>query len=246
MLLEMALSLVLGAPTPTAVMIHGAGGGGWEYIQWKPVFEKAGYRVVSPDLVPVKGGYAKTTFDDYVRQVETWSKDAKGPVVLIGASMGGPLALKAAETVKPAAVILINGVAPAGVGPARKPRSFPAIVEWEGGPRQDSADAMPDSTEEMIDYAWPRWRNESGAVMTSLSEGVPCKKPRCPVLVMIGEKDSDIPPAMSRAVAKWAKADARSYAGMSHVGPLLGRRGAEVAGDAVAWLKKKGVPAKSQ
>ncbi len=235
--------LLSSAVKPTAVMIHGAGGGGWEYLQWKPVFEKAGYRVVNPDLVPVNGDYAKTTFPDYVRQVESWCKNAKGPVVLIGASMGGPLALKAAESVKPSAVILINGVAPAGVGPKRKPRQLPAIVEWEGGPRKDSADAMPDSTEEMIDYAWPRWRNESGAVMTALSKGVTCEKPSCPALVMIGEKDTDIAPATSRAVAKWARADVKTYGGMSHVGPLLGKRGPEVAQDAAEWLKKKGIAA---
>lgn len=240
-MLSLLFATLIIAPVakPTAVMIHGAGGGGWEYVQWKPVFEKAGYRVVSPDLVPVNGGYAKTTFADYVRQVEFWCKEANGPVVLIGASMGGPLALKAAESVKPAAILLINGVAPAGVGPKREPVSFPPVVEWEGGPRKDSADAMPDSTEEMIDYAWPRWRNESGAVMTALRKGIPCKRPKCPVLVMIGERDTDVLPTTSRATAKWAKADVKSYAGMSHVGPLLGKRGSEVAAHAVMWLRKR-------
>src|SRR5579862_8363577 len=77
---------------PVAVMIHGAGGGGWEYKFWKPVFEKAGYRVVTPDLMPAQGGLAKTTFQDYVDQIV--AAGGEHPSVLIGASMGGVLVLK--------------------------------------------------------------------------------------------------------------------------------------------------------
>ncbi|HWA83232.1 MAG TPA: alpha/beta fold hydrolase, partial [Fimbriimonadaceae bacterium] len=77
------------AAKPVAVMVHGAGGGGWEYRFWQPVFEKAGYRVVARDLVPAKGGLEKTTFDDYVDQI--CRAGGEHPAVLIGASMGGVL-----------------------------------------------------------------------------------------------------------------------------------------------------------
>ena len=40
----------------TIVCIHGAGGGGWEYAKWDPIFRAAGYRVIANDLVPVAAG----------------------------------------------------------------------------------------------------------------------------------------------------------------------------------------------
>src|SRR5262245_19744566 len=91
-------------PKPVAVMIHGAGGGGWEYRFWRPVFEKAGYRVIAPDLMPAKGGLAKTIFQDYVDQVV--KAGGNHPAVLVGASMGGVLVLKAAEKLEPGVLIL--------------------------------------------------------------------------------------------------------------------------------------------
>ena len=43
--LAAALTICL-AEKPLAVMVHGAGGGGWEYFLWEPVFERAGYEVI--------------------------------------------------------------------------------------------------------------------------------------------------------------------------------------------------------
>jgi pimeloyl-ACP methyl ester carboxylesterase len=40
---------------PVAVMIHGAGGGGWEWDAWRPVFEHGGWDVIAADLMPSKG-----------------------------------------------------------------------------------------------------------------------------------------------------------------------------------------------
>src|SRR5688572_9695876 len=110
MISSFVLASVILAPKPVAVMIHGAGGGGWEYRFWKPVFETAGYRVVAPDLVPERGGYEKTTFDDYVRQVV--KAGGTRPDILIGASMGGVLVLKAAERLQPRAIVLVCSTAP--------------------------------------------------------------------------------------------------------------------------------------
>lgn len=220
---------------PTVVMVHGAGGGGWEYVVWKREFERAGYPVVARDLVPAKGGLAKTTFSDYVRQVKSWLP-RQGRFVLVGASMGGPLVLKAAVAKSPAAVVLVNAVAPAGVGSRRAGAPSPPVVKWAGGPLQDTVDAMPDSDEAMVQYAWKRWRDESGAVIDALRRGVPCAKPSCPTLVVVGDADTDVPPADSLALARWAGAAVHEYRGMSHVGPLMSKRADVVAGAVVEWL----------
>ena len=68
----MLLPVLVVSLQPVAVMVHGAGGGGCEYDLWRPIFEKAGYKVIAKDLVPALGGLAKTTFADYVDQVRSW------------------------------------------------------------------------------------------------------------------------------------------------------------------------------
>lgn len=221
----------------TVVLIHGAGGGGWEYDLWKPVFERAGYRFIAKDLEPVSGGLEKTTFGDYVSQVKSWVPRGESPV-LIGASMGGILALKVAEDVKPTAVVLVNSVPPAGVPTARTPKDkYPAVVKWANGPLAETRDAMPDSDEATIQKAWKKWRDESGTVMNTLNDRVSVRKPAGPVLVVIGANDTDISPETSRNVAEWASADIHQYRNMSHVGPLLSRRAPEVADSIITWLK---------
>src|ERR1017187_3801598 len=81
--------------TPNAAMfIHGAGGGGWEWKAWVPVFEKAGWTCIAKDLMATRTGIEATRFSDYLAQVEAQAlANGKGKLVLIGASMGGILAL---------------------------------------------------------------------------------------------------------------------------------------------------------
>ena len=223
------------------IMLHGAGGGGWEYDLWKPVFEKQGYQVIARDLVSGPRGLAATTLADYVDEAAAWIPAKHGPIVIVGASMGGAIALKLAKRVHPQAVVLVDSVVPAGVGPARAPEKHPAIIEWAHGPLKDTTDSMPDSDAATQLWAWPKWRNESGAVMDELSNGVPCFRPTCPTLSVLGEDDTDVGYAPGLALAAWAHADIRAYQGMSHVGPLMSRRAAEVASDVTKWLRSRGL-----
>jgi pimeloyl-ACP methyl ester carboxylesterase len=227
------------AKAGTVVMVHGAGGGGWEYDFWKPVFASEGWQVVARDLMPAKGGLAKTTFDDYASQVESWGKGARRPLVLVGASMGGPLALRAAARLNPDLIVLVDSVAPADVSVGPKAQAFPDVVQWANGPLKDTVDAMPDSDEKTVHWAWKKWRDESGAVMNELVKGAMTAKPRCPVLVVWGEKDTDVPLSTGLALASAYGADLRVYAGTSHVGPLMGRRAKEIAGDVLGWVGRR-------
>jgi len=226
-------------PPNLAVMIHGAGGGGWEYDKWKPVFEKAGWKVIARDLVPAKAGLAQTQFKDYVAQVEGWASGPHRRVVLIGASMGGPIALKASESLHPSAIVLVDAVGPKGVGEPRHSEPAPEIIRWANGPLKDTEDSMPDSDRPTILWAWKRWRDESGAVVNALRDGVECDKPKCPCLVVLGGNDTDVPHATGLALADWCHADVQSYAGMSHVGPLLSTRAEEVARGICQWLASR-------
>ena len=116
------------------VMIYGAGGGGWEYDRWRPVWARAGWQVITPDLQPARGRLDQTTFEDYTTQVRNWIPRKRRRLVIVGGSMGGLLALRVAQDVKPDALILVNSAPPAGVGEARTEKHYPPIVKWANGP----------------------------------------------------------------------------------------------------------------
>lgn len=222
--------------TATIVCIHGAGGGGWEYALWQPAFTAAGYTMIANDLQPAPAGLAATTFDDYLHQIQDWLPSQEA-VILVGASMGGILALKVAETIKPTALVLVNSVPPAGIGGVRAAKQRPAIVEWANGPLEETRAALFDSDEVTIHWAWPQWRDESGAVLNQIAHGIAVQPPTCPTLVLLSEQDTDIPYQTGLALTTWAKADVTLYHGMSHVGPLLSQRAQEVAQTVLTWLQ---------
>ena len=230
------LPLPAAPPAGTVVMIHGAGGGGWEYRFWTPVWKRARWTVVAPDLRPASAGLASTTFADYTLQVRRWARGARRPLVVVGASLGGALALSTAADLKPDALILVNA---AGTEPSARKDEIPAIVRWANGPLKDTEDAMPDSDRATVLDAAPRWRDESGEVLRRLREGIAFGGWKAPALVILSEEDADVPPPASERLATRLSADTFRYARMSHVGPLLSRRAAEVAETARLWAERR-------
>ena len=75
--------------------------------------------------------------------------------------------------------------------------------------------------------------------MNELGAGIAVQKPRYPALVVLGEKDLDVPYTTGLALADWAGADTLLYRGMSHVGPLLSRRAKEVAHTVAHWCRSR-------
>src|SRR6185312_4843359 len=109
--------------TVDAVMIHGAGGGGWEYDAWQSAFAAAGFAVHAPDLIPNAEAIETTLFSDYLQQVISWTDPLTNPVI-VGASMGAVLALKIAERVSPCALVLVNPMPPMGLTSALDLQSY--------------------------------------------------------------------------------------------------------------------------
>ena len=222
----------------SALMIHGAGGGGWEWDVWRRVFAAAGWRVSSPDLMPAAAGLSATALDDYEAQVRAWI-DAASPDVVIGASLGGLLALRCSSAQRTAPLVLVNPMPPAGqAGIVPLGRRYPDLVPWRHGASLPStARALPDADATTWQISWRRWRDESGAVMNAASAGVPIERSDARTLIVISERDDDVPPSSSRALADALRADTLDSAGASHVGPLLGRAAADVAERVLAWLR---------
>jgi pimeloyl-ACP methyl ester carboxylesterase len=231
-------------------MVHGAGGGGWEWAIWQRVFAAQGWNATAPDLRPVAHGLRATRIEDYVDQVVGWTRAASNNAasenpgakpVLIGASLGGLLALLAVARVAAAALVLINPLAPRALGstpiePRPAWQEYPDIVPWSS--RRSLAStlrAMPDADDAARLFALRRWRDESGAVLRAAMQGVQVEFVRCPVLVVASEQNADVEPAASRALAAACAAEFRLLPGMSHVGPLLGRNAARVAHQVLTW-----------
>ena len=228
---------LVGQMVRTAIFIHGAGGGGWEWKAWIPEFETAGWICIAPDLVPSPSGIAVTRFQDYLDQViQCRHYETEALIVYIGASMGGLLALKAHESYPANALVLINSVGPKGFASEVVP-NYPDVIEWSKGNLQESQEAMPDSDPETVQFAFERWRDESGQVLRELHYGIPVDLPTCRTLVIVGSEDKDVPPTVGTDMTELYGADLIVYEGMSHVGPLLGTRATEVARDTLAWLE---------
>lgn len=223
------------AASRVAVFVHGAGGGGWEWGVWTRVFAAHGFGVQAPDLMAGPSGLAATSLQDYIDQVGRWLHEARGRhpgafVVLVGASLGGLLALAHVRSAD--ALVLVNPMPPEGL-PA-PPR--PAVVPWGreaslAGTRR----AMPDADESAALFAFRRWRDESGQVLDQAAAGLDLPVADTPAWVLASDDDDDVPAQRSRALAVRLGASVQAWPG-SHVGPLLGRKAAAAAERAVEWL----------
>lgn len=220
-----------------ALLVHGAGGGGWEWNVWRGVFEAAGIVVSAPDLQPVAAGLVATGFDDYLQQAREALLALPRPRVVIGASLGGLLALHVAVAAD--AVVLVNPLPPAPWHAALAPRTWPDVVPWRRHARLDGTRrALPDTDEATALFAFRHWRDESGAVLRHAYAGDGGARPACPALFVLSQVDDDVPPAIPSAMATAWSSEVLQTVSPSHVGPLLDRHASGVAGQTVEWLNR--------
>jgi pimeloyl-ACP methyl ester carboxylesterase len=219
------------------LMLHGAGGGAWEWNVWRRVFAAAGHATRRPEFQPAAAGLGATRFEDYLDQAEQAVSATRTAPVLIGASLGALVALALAARFDCVALILVNPLPPAPESaqlPARA--AYPEVIPWaRDASLASTRAALPDADAATWAYAFPRWRNESGAVLNAARAGIALPAPRCPVRVIASRADEDVPFGVSAALAQRLGASLHTEPG-SHVGPLLGRRAARVAEAAVHWL----------
>ncbi len=222
----------------SALLIHGAGSGGWEWNQWCGVLAAHGLQVDAPDLQPVPAGLQTTTFDDYAAQMRAALQALPRPRAVIGASLGGLLAVTVADAAD--ALILINPLPPAPFHGELPARPWPDRVPWHRDARLASTRrVMPDADEAAALYAFRHWRDESGAVLRAAHAGVAVAKPGCSVLCIVSERDEDVPAATSLALAAAWETDLIQVRSASHVAPLLGRNASGIARQAAAWLSAR-------
>ena len=225
-------------PIKHALLLHGAGGGGWEWNLWRGVLEAAGIRIAAPDLQPAAGGLTGTSFDDYRAQALAALQALPRPRAAVGASLGGLLALACAGEAD--ALVLVNPLPPAPWARRLPPRDWADLVPWQRDARLASTRrALPDADDAAALFAFRRWRDESGAVLRAAAVGIEVAAPACPVLCIASAHDEDVPPELTRELAREWRADLIVAPSSSHVGPLLGRGAAAVAAQVIAWLSAR-------
>ena len=226
---------------PTIVFVHGAGGGAWEWEYWQAIFEERGWETLAGNLMPAAQGLVETHVEDYVQQILSWLSPTQfeTPPLLVGASMAGPLILKAMESVEVSGAVLINSLPVAGVQgwPQARVR-FPSVIPWAAkGLAERSLKKMVDYDEAVANLVAESWRDESGSVLNALYEGLPVAYPQCPILVVTGSNDREVSSELGIAMAQFLDADLMVFQGVSHIGALLGHRAEDVARLVAEWAE---------
>ena len=219
------MSAVRETPIRHVLLIHGAGGGGWEWTLWCELLRARGLLAHAPDLRPAPGGLAATGFDDYAAQVRAALEALPRPRALIGASLGGLLALRCADAAD--ALVLVNPLPPAPWSARMPGRDWPALVPWRRDARLASTRrALPDA-------------DDAGALLRAAQAGIAVAAPACATLCVASARDEDVPPELCAELARAWGAELLQAPSPSHVGPLLGRGAVELAGRVADWLSAR-------
>lgn len=218
-----------------AVLVHGAGGGAWEWNLWRGVLHARGIAVSTPDLAAGPAGLAATGLDDYARQVQAALDALPRPRALVGASLGGLLALRCAGVAD--ALVLVNPLPPMPWSDALPPLDQSDVMPWRQTARlAGTRRALPDSDDATALFAFRHWRDESGRVLRE-AHGARVERPTCPLLCIASADDEDVPAAVTGALASAWGGECWPVAG-NHVSPLLGPQAAVLATRVADWLSR--------
>jgi pimeloyl-ACP methyl ester carboxylesterase len=217
-----------------ALLVHGAGGGAWEWEAWVPALVARGIEPLAIELAPAAGGLERTRYEDYLAQV---IEAGEGCRALIGASLGGLLVLEAAACLAARALVLVNPLPPSPWHRLLPPRLFPPRIPWSlSATEEGTRRAMPDADEATVRSAARRWRDESGAVLAAAWAGRTVSRLAIPVLLLVSEADDELPTEALRACAEGLGAETWTIPAAGHLSPLLGRDAMRLAGAAADWL----------
>lgn len=230
---------------PSAVLLHGAGAWGGQWAIWRRVLAAEGWAVATPDRQPVAAGWAATRFEDYVEQtVVAMQQLPEAPVLLVGASLGGLLALAVNGRLppdrRPRAMVLINPLPSAPAAAGLPPfDSSSALVPWHAEGRFASTRrALPQASFRDQQWAFRGWRDESARVLRDAYAGMHVPPPDVPTLVIASEEDRDVPLAVSMAHADALGATLCRLPG-GHVAPVMGESAVAAARAALDWVRPR-------
>jgi alpha-beta hydrolase superfamily lysophospholipase len=239
-------------PRTFVVLVHGLGDHCGRYERTGSLLSEAGLHVRSFDLIGfgASGGARGdieewTMYHDQIQRHMEWAKEQGGPVVLMGHSMGGNLALGYALTGHPAPELLVLSAPALGGGAAWQralagpgARFAPTLAlptKFKG--EQLSRDPAVGEAYFADPLVCKKASNRLGAAlfgaMDELNESLGDLD--IPTLVLHGGADTIVPPQSSAALGELPNVERRLYPGLRH--EILNEpEGPEIVAEIVAWI----------
>lgn len=235
------------------LFVHGMWGGSWYLRNYLDAAAQAGWDAWAINLRghgenPAPGGLGGVGLLDYVADVRRGLAHI-GPAVLVGHSMGGLIAQKAAEGGGVAAAVFMTSAAPRGIIGLKWPvlsrmiRYLPAMLAGRAFTvRRAHADHLflNRLSLEQREWAFPRFGAESGRVARELALGglaVDATEVRCPTLVVGASDDRITPASLQRRIARRYGSSYQEAAGHAHM--LMLEDGWErPLKDMLAWMER--------
>jgi pimeloyl-ACP methyl ester carboxylesterase len=223
------------------LFVHGELTGSWLWERYLGYFAGRGWEGHALNL---QNHFWSRTADPNELSFDTYTEDVVaalerlGPsTVIVGHAMGGLLALKAAERMPIAGIVLISSELPRDLRiPARSHelREIPpvfgrSLVGWETLPEKLQRDHRDLTIDDVmrIQHLLGQKPHESGAARRQVLQGISVdRRPfvEIPRLVIGGGLDQTVPEEGSERLAEWLGADYEPFGAHSHYGLVIGEQ----------------------
>ena len=223
------------------LFIHGELTGSWLWERYLGYFAGRGWEGHALNL---QNHFWSRTADPTELSFDTYTEDVVaalerlGPsTVIVGHAMGGLLALKAAERMPIAGIVLISSELPRDLRvPARSHelREVPpvfgrSLVGWETLPEKLQRDHRDLTIDDVmrIQHLLGQKPHESGAARRQVLQGISVdRRPfvEIPRLVIGGGLDQTVPEEGSERLAEWLGAEYEPFGAHSHYGLVIGEQ----------------------
>jgi non-heme chloroperoxidase len=232
------------------LFVHGELAGSWVWERFLGYFASRGWEGHALNL---QNHFWSQTTDPAELSFETYTDDVAaaltrlGPTtVAIGHGLGGLLALKAAERMPIAGLILLSAELPRDLRPPAEPhmlREVPDVfgrsqVGWSTLPEKLQRDHRDLTIADVlrIQHLLGQKPHESGRARRQVLIGVPVdRRPfqEIPRLVIGGGLDQVVPETDSERLAEWLGAEYEPFGAHSHYGLVLGERSFQQVADSI-------------
>lgn len=197
------------------LLVHGAGGGAWQWRRWQAHLSAWGIRSQAMDLRPGAEGLQATNLDEYLNQLREFVGEGSHSV-LVGASMGAVLVWRLSQELASAhKLVMVNPPVTSS-----RERSNPEIIHWRGNQGLASTRKhMRGASAADCYFAHRCWRNESGKALSQAQNWQP-GPPSARTLLVLGSEDAS---AVDRGdtLAEQLRAERLVIEGAGHLQPLL-------------------------
>jgi pimeloyl-ACP methyl ester carboxylesterase len=237
------------------LLVHGLWSGSSCWHSWATHFCNLGWDCLAINL---RGRFGQNPFEDLrrlnfdkcVEDLRTVVKSLAFPPVVLGLNLGAAVALRAAETTKAAALILVS---PAPLRDVDAPRSrsqrllrlkYLPLIYLRRPFRIDEKDFadyfLTGLAKGLQQQIFQRTVPESSFLVREFfapSASLNRDSLNCPILILAGAADQICPPAATRDIALWLGADGKEYAAQGHW--LLEQDSEAMVRDIHRWLVQK-------